>query len=481
MRVIPVAGYDSMLLNLSGAHAPFFTRNVVLITDDSGRTGAGEVPGGERIREVLDDAKTLVVGERIGNWNRILNTVRQQFTDRDAAGRGLQTFDQRTTIHAVAAIESSLLDLLGQFLQVPVAALLGEGQQRSSVDVLGYLFFIGDRKKTNLPYRCDEHASNLWFRLRDEEAPTVEAVLRLAEAAQDRYGFRDFKLKGGVLSGVSEMEVVTALAEKFPEAHITLDPNGAWSLDEAIALCSGRQHVLAYAEDPCGAAEHGYSGREIMAEFRRATGIPTATNMVATDWRQLHHAAQLHAIDILLADPHFWTMQGSVRASQFCRDWCLTWGSHSNNHFDISLAMFTHVAAVATGKVTAIDTHWIWQDGQRSTCEPLEIAGGKICVPDRPGLGVEVDMEQIEQAHQLYVKIGLGGRRRRRGHAVPHTELAIRSKAPKSSALGRFSHRSPGDLQTSNAVKSGRGCKRAQKVRLSPWCSISDFSPTQPS
>ena len=409
MRVIPVAGYDSMLLNLSGAHAPFFTRNVVLITDDSGRTGAGEVPGGEKIREVLDDAKALVVGERIGNWNRILNTVRRQFTDRDAAGRGLQTFDQRTTIHAVAAIESSLLDLLGQFLQVPVAAMLGEGQQRSSVDVLGYLFFIGDRKKTNLPYRCDEHASNLWFRLRDEEAPTVEAVLRLAEAAQDRYGFRDFKLKGGVLSGVSEIEVVTALAEKFPEAHITLDPNGAWSLDEAIALCSGRQHVLAYAEDPCG-AEHGYSGREIMAEFRRATGIPTATNMVATDWRQLHHAAQLHAIDILLADPHFWTMQGSVRASQFCRDWRLTWGSHSNNHFDISLAMFTHVAAVATGKVTAIDTHWIWQDGQRLTCEPLEIAGGKISVPDRPGLGVELDMEQIEQAHQLYVKIGLGGR-----------------------------------------------------------------------
>ncbi len=85
--------------------------------------------------------------------------------------------------------------------------------------------------------------------------------------------------------------------------------------------------------------------------------------MVATDWRQLHHAAQLHAIDILLADPHFWTMQGSVRASQFCREHSLTWGSHSNNHFDISLAMFTHVAAAATGNVTAIDTHWIWQDG----------------------------------------------------------------------------------------------------------------------
>ena len=409
MRVIPVAGHDSMLLNLSGAHAPFFTRNVVLIEDDAGHTGAGEIPGGEKIREVLEEAKALVVGERIGAFNQILNNVRARFGDRDAGGRGLQTFDQRTAIHAVTAIESSLLDLLGQFLQVPLAALLGEGQQRSSVDVLGYLFFIGDRKKTGLPYRCDDDSDSDWLRLRNEEALTIEAVLRLAEAAEARYGFRDFKLKGGVVSGPREMEAVTALAQRFPEARITLDPNGAWPLEEAIALCNGKQHVLAYAEDPCG-AEQGYSGREIMAEFRRATGLSTATNMVATDWRQLHHAAQLQAVDILLADPHFWTMQGSVRASQFCRDWGLTWGSHSNNHFDISLAMFTHVAAAAVGNVTAIDTHWIWQDGQRLTREPLKIADGKIAVPDRPGLGVELDMQHIEQAHQLYLKVGLGAR-----------------------------------------------------------------------
>jgi glucarate dehydratase len=409
MRVIPVAGYDSMLLNLSGAHAPFFTRNIILIEDDAGHTGAGEVPGGEKIREVLEAAKALVVGERIGAFNHVLNTVRERFADRDAGGRGHQTFDQRITIHAVTAIGSSLLDLLGQYLQVPVAALLGEGQQRSSVDVLGYLFFIGDGKRTGLPYRSEDGSDSAWLRLRNEEALTTEAVLRLAEAAHARYGFRDFKLKGGVLSGAREMETVTALAGKFPEARITLDPNGAWSLEEAIALCSGKQHVLAYAEDPCG-AEHGYSGREIMAEFRRATGLPTATNMVATDWRELHHAAQLHAVDILLADPHFWTMQGSVRASQFCCDWGLTWGSHSNNHFDISLAMFTHVAAAAVGNVTAIDTHWIWQDGQRLTRDPLKIAGGTIAVPDRPGLGIEVDMQQIEQAHQLYRKIGLGAR-----------------------------------------------------------------------
>jgi len=409
MRVIPVAGHDSMLLNLSGAHAPFFTRNLVLLTDNAGHTGVGEVPGGEKIRRVLEESQPLVIGQPLAAYNAILNAVRLRFADRDSEGRGQQTFDLRTTVHAITAIESALLDLLGQFLSLPVAALLGEGQQRSSVEVLGYLFFIGERRKTNLPYRSESDASDAWLRLRHEETLTTEAILRLADAAQARYGFNDYKLKGGVLSGTQEMEAVTALAERFPNARITLDPNGAWSLDEAIRLCTGKQHVLAYAEDPCG-AEQSFSGREIMAEFRRATGLPTATNMIATDWRELKHALQLNAIDIPLADPHFWTMQGSVRVAQLCREWGLTWGSHSNNHFDISLAMFTHVAAAAPGNVTAIDTHWIWQDGQRLTKDPLQITDGKLTVPDRPGLGIEVDMEQINGAHALYTTMKLGTR-----------------------------------------------------------------------
>jgi glucarate dehydratase len=409
MRVIPVAGHDSMLLNLSGAHAPFFTRNVILLTDRAGHTGAGEVPGGEKILHILEDSRPFVIGQELSSANEILHQVRQRFASEDQAGRGTETFDLRSTVHAVTAIECALLDLMGQFLGVSVASLLGEGQQRSSVDVLGYLFFIGDRKKTDLPYRSEPHATDDWLRLRHEEALTTDAVLRLAEAAQSRYGFNNFKLKGGVLAGEAEMEAVTSLAEKFPQARMTLDPNGAWSLDEAVTLCRNKNNVLAYAEDPCG-AEAGYSGREIMAEFRQATRLPTATNMIATDWRELKHAIQLKAIDIPLADPHFWTMQGSVRVAQLCREWGLTWGSHSNSHFDISLAMFTHVAAAAPGKVTAIDTHWIWQDGQRLTKEPLIIQGGKLAVPDRPGLGIEIDMARIEEANRLYRKLGSSAR-----------------------------------------------------------------------
>ncbi|MBF7144434.1 MULTISPECIES: glucarate dehydratase [Pseudomonas] len=408
LQVVPVAGHDSMLLNLSGAHGPFFTRNIVILKDSAGHIGVGEVPGGERIRETLEDARSLVVGQPIGHYQQVLNRMRETFAARDSAGRGLQTFDLRITIHAVTAIEAALLDLLGQFLDVPVAALLGEGQQRDAVKMLGYLFYIGDRRQTTLNYRGEADGDD-WFRLRNEQALTSEAVVRLAEAAKARYGFNDFKLKGGVLRGEEEIEAVTALAERFPDARITLDPNGAWSLKEAIGLCRDQHAVLAYAEDPCG-AEDGYSGREVMAEFRRATGLPTATNMIATDWRQMGHAIQSQAVDIPLADPHFWTLQGSVRVAQMCNDWGLTWGSHSNNHFDISLAMFTQVAAAAPGTITAIDTHWIWQDGQRLTREPLQIKEGYVQVPKKPGLGVEIDMDAVAQAHELYKGMGLGAR-----------------------------------------------------------------------
>jgi glucarate dehydratase len=409
LQVIPVAGRDGMLLNLSGAHGPFFTRNLIILTDESGRTGVGEVPGGEAIRQTIEDARELLVGRSIGSHLDLVREARERFADRDVGGRGLQTFDLRVAIHAVTAIESALLDLMGQHLGLPVAALLGEGQQREQVEMLGYLFFVGDKTKTDLPYASEEDAPDAWSRVRHHTALTPQAIVAQAEAAYERYGFKDFKLKGGVLRGEEEVEAVTALHERFPDARVTLDPNGGWLLKDAIRLMRDARNIVAYAEDPCG-AEEGFSGREVMAEFRRATGLPTATNMVATDWRQLSHALSLQSVDIPLADPHFWTMAGSVRVAQTCRDWGLTWGSHSNNHFDVSLAMFTQVGAAAPGRVTAIDTHWIWQDGQRLTKEPLQIRGGLVDVPKKPGLGVELDMAEVEKAHQLYLQHGLGAR-----------------------------------------------------------------------
>ncbi|USX17639.1 glucarate dehydratase [Oxalobacteraceae bacterium OTU3REALA1] len=419
MRVIPVAGHDSMLLNLCGAHAPYFTRNLVLLKDSAGHTGMGEVPGGAGILRALENAVPLVVGTQIGRYNRTLNGIRDAIANKDVSGQQYQvTSEAEAQVlkqpheinlrleNVVTAVEAALLDLLGQHLGVPVCELLGAGQQRDSVPMLAYLFYIGDRNRTDLGYLAGQGAAaGDWYHMRHQEAMTPAAIAKLAEATVEKYGFRDFKLKGGVMHGAEEMEAVAAIKARFPESRVTLDPNGAWSLREAIDICRGKGHLLAYAEDPCG-PENGYSGREIMAEFRRATGIPTATNMVATDWRQMAHSHLLGAVDIPLADPHFWTMQGSVRLAQLCHEWGLTWGSHSNNHFDVSLAMFTHAAAAAPGKITAIDTHWIWQEGQeRLTREPLQIVGGEVKVPLAPGLGIEPDMDRIEAAHELYKKV----------------------------------------------------------------------------
>jgi glucarate dehydratase len=412
MTVVPVAGYDSFLLNLSGGHGPVFIRNLVVLEDNAGHTGLGETPGGEAIRTTLEACAEIVVGRRVGELTDVLNRIQHTYGALDAGGRGEQTFDQRTTIHVLTAVEAALLDLIGQALGVPVAKLLGEGQQRDHVDVLGYLFFVGDRRKTKLEYHARLGETRLrddWDRVRMQEALDAESIVTQARAAKQRFGFRMFKLKGGVLDGPAECECIRALAETFPDGGVTIDPNGCWSLDDAIEWLGPLKSLLTYAEDPCG-AESGRNGREVMAEFRKATGIPTATNMVATDFPGLIDAIRLEAVDVPLADCHFWTMRGAVRVSGLCELWGLTWGSHSNNHFDVSLAMMTHVAAAARGNVTPIDTHWIWQVGQRLTHEPLEIDNGRIAVPESPGLGVEIDWPQVEAAHELYKSRGTGKR-----------------------------------------------------------------------
>ncbi|XVU22857.1 enolase C-terminal domain-like protein [Actinoplanes sp. CA-054009] len=409
VEVVPVAGHDSMLLNLSGAHGPFFTRNVAIVTDSTGREGLGEVPGGEAIRATIEAAGASLIGQPIARYATLLREMSTRFAGLDVKGRGPQTYDQRVAVHATTALESALLDLLGRHLGVPVAELLGEGQQRDAVPVLGYLFYVGDRTRTDLPYVVEPDPADDWAKRRREPALTPESIVDLAVAAQARYGFADFKLKGGVFRAEEEIEAVRALAARFPEARITVDPNGGWRLSEAVALCANLKNTLAYAEDPVG-AEGDLSGREAMAEFRRATGLRTATNMIATDWRQLAHAVRMDAVDIPLADPHFWTMRGAVRVAQLCHDFGLTWGSHSNNHFDISLAMLTHVGAAAPGEITALDTHWIWQDGQRLTRAPLRISGGLIGVPPGNGLGIELDRDALLAAHEVYREHGLGAR-----------------------------------------------------------------------
>lgn len=410
MQVIPVAGHDSMLLSLSGAHAPFFTRNLVILTDSSGNTGVGEVHGGEAITKALEEVIPLVEGQSICMYRKVLKNLSDIHNNSAKNSEGIQNLsllNLKDVVHAETAIECAMLDLWGQFLDLPVCELLGDGKQRDDIVTLAYLFYQADKTRTDLPYIDEGRSTNPWFKMRRKPCMDTQGILEQAEALHDYYGFKDFKLKGGVLSGEKEMEAVEALASRFPTARINIDPNGAWSLEEAVQLCKGSS--LAYAEDPCG-TERGYSGRETMAEFKMRTGIPTATNMIATDWKQFYHAACEKSVDIVLADPHFWTMSGSVRMAQVLNDWGLTWGSHSNNHFDITLAVFAQCAAAAPGDITALDTHWIWQDGQYLTNNPYQIKNGKIHVSDAPGLGIDLNMDAVMKAHENYKKLAYGAR-----------------------------------------------------------------------
>lgn len=414
MLVIPVAGYDSMLLSLSGCHSPVFARNLVIIKDNSGHTGVGETHGGDRITQRLMDWRELVIGRPIGHYRKIVAELGASHINRSSSdGEGLARLDLKKmlsfVVHAEGAVECALLDLMGQHLGMPVCDLLGEGRKREDVTVLGYLFYVADKKNATKAYRDESSSTVPWYRNRNHVALTPEAIVEQAQAAQDYFGFKDFKLKGGVLQGEEEMESVIALKKAFPNARINIDPNGAWSLDEAIALCKDKQGILTYVEDPCG-PEAGYSGREIMAEFKRATGLQVATNMIATDWRQLGHSHVLGAIDIPLADPHFWTMAGAVRVAQLCDVWGMTWGSHSNNHFDISLAIYSQCAAAAPGNITAMDTHWIWQEGQQLSVEPPVIKNGVIHIDDKPGLGLELDMNKVMEANRLFKTLKSGDR-----------------------------------------------------------------------
>lgn len=253
MEVYPVAGKDCMELNLSGAHAPYFTRNIVVLTDDRGNTGIGEVPGGQKITRALENVKHLVEGTSVADYKMTLRRLNEWLTAniKDDV-RGQQTFDLRTGVHVVTAVETPLLDLLGQYLEVPMAALLGDGIQRDRVRFLSYLFYVGDRKKTDLPYHSEPDSDCAWYRLRHEEALTPDAIVALARATYEKYGFEDFKLKGGVLEGREELKAVQALKEAFPKARITLDPNGGWLLKDALALAPELKKVLAYPA-PSGA------------------------------------------------------------------------------------------------------------------------------------------------------------------------------------------------------------------------------------
>ena len=254
MQIIPVAGYDSMLMTLSGAHSPYFTRNIVILTDSLGNKGLGEIHGGKDITKTLESYRELIIGEQIGNYKQVIDKIRKNgWEAENNNGEGLQGLDLKNlkfVVHAETAIESAMLDLLGKYLGLPVCELLGDGKQRDFIEILGYLFYISDKNEVDLPYLDESNIEDVWYSKRRKVALTPESIVEQALAIKEKYGFNNFKLKGGVLEGEKEIETIKALKKALPEARINIDPNGAWDLNTAIRLCKDMHGILTNVEDP---------------------------------------------------------------------------------------------------------------------------------------------------------------------------------------------------------------------------------------
>ena len=429
VEVVPVAGHDSMLLNLSGAHGPFFTRNIAIVTDSAGRTGLGEVPGGEAIRSTIEDAADLLVGQPVVRLPLAAPDGRRPLRRPGCRRQGaadLRPAHHRPRRHRprVGAARPRRAGPGRAGGRAPRGRAAAQHGCRCSA--------TSSTSGTPTGPTCPTSG-------RPTRATTGSGCAAVRPSTPRPSCGSPRRPRPGTASRTSSSRAASSPAPRrsrpsppWPAASRTRasrsTPTGAGCCEDAIELCRDLGDVLAYAEDPCG-AEGGFSGREVMSEFKRATGLRTATNMIATDWRQMAHAIRTNAVDIPLADPHFWTMAGSVRVAQLCHDFGLTWGSHSNNHFDISLAMFTHVAAAAPGEITALDTHWIWQDGQGLTRKPLEIRDGHIDVPLLAGPGGRAGPGPPGAGAPAVPRARPRRPRRRGGDAVPPARLDVRPEA----------------------------------------------------
>jgi glucarate dehydratase len=378
-------------------------RTVVELTTDDGLTGISETYGGDGPVAALEAARSRVIGMdpfRLAGLHQELN---QQVV---ASGDRSQTYlvpgENPADQHArsFAAIEFACLDIIGKAVGKPVCEVIG-GRVRDEVPFSAYLFYkhgggggLGDDQ------REDEYGEVL-----DPQAAVREALQMVK-----RYGFREIKLKGGVLPPEVEVETIQAVRREFGAAYpVRIDPNCAWSVETSVRVAQNLHDDLSgggYLEDPCPHLEG-------MAQVRRrlvseGNHTPLASNVAVTNFADVPRARELDAVQIVLCDPHYW---GGMRQVQHLSHMCGVLGMglsmHSNSHLGISLMAMTHVAAACPNLTYACDTHYPWQ-----TAKDEIVAGGRIpivdgCVriPDKPGLGVELDYDQLARGRERYARL----------------------------------------------------------------------------
>lgn len=392
VRITPVAFHDTPLLNTVGVHEPFALRAVVRIRTASGVTGLGETYGDAAHLTRLARAAERVLGCDVFAGNELRARVTASIaTDRTSGGHGMSGMVTGTSTadRALSPFDVASYDARGKILGVPVSELLG-GRVRDAVPYSGYLFYKWAGHPGDEP--------DGWG-----EALTPQGIVAQARRIVDEYGFGALKLKGGVFEPDHEIAAVLALREEFPDLPLRIDPNGAWSVETSIRVADALGDVLEYLEDPTGSLE-------AMAEVRRHTDLPLATNMWVVAFDHIAEAVRLGAIDIVLSDHHFW---GGFERSKLLAgiSETLGWGlsMHSNSHLGISLAAMTHLAGATPVLDYACDTHWPWKRPDEDVIAPgaLEFSNGALAVPTAPGLGVELDEDLLAKLHRQYVDCGI--------------------------------------------------------------------------
>lgn len=402
----PIAIADPPLRSSYGLHAPFALRTIVELKTDSGLSGISETYGGDGPLAGLEAVRGRVTGmdpfQLAGLWRDLVGQV----SGLPRAGDRTQTYlvpgenplDQYA--RTFAAIEIACIDLIGKAVGKPACDVIG-GRVRDEVSFSAYLFYKhGGGGGVGGDAREDEYG----------EVLSPEACVRECRQMIAKYGFREIKLKGGVLDPETEVESIRALRREFgPSCPLRIDPNCAWSVETSIQVGRDLKEELSgggYLEDPC-------AGLEGMAEVRRrliaeGSDTPQASNVATTCFADVPRAKELDAVQIVLSDPHYWGgMRNLQQLSHLTSVLGMGMSMHSNSHLGVSLMAMTHAAAACPNLTYACDTHYPWQVEQDEV-----VAGGRIpfvngCVriPDKPGLGVELDYDQVARGRERYAKI----------------------------------------------------------------------------
>ena len=392
LKVTPIALPDPPLLAASGCHGPYFLRNIVELRTDAGVVGIGETHGGESVTTALERAQKVVIGQNAFAYRKFAREL------------------QALNMSCYAGIELACLDACGRATGRRLCELIG-GPVRDPVEFAAYLFFryaadhpvmLSDPHLIDKRGRGDR-ALDSWGEVR-----SPEAMADMAVRFRDRWGFRVFKLKGGVLAPDLEAETLRAMSAKLGgDALLRIDPNGRWKTATAIRIGHEiKQLPMEYYEDPV-------QGQAAMAEVRRATGLKMSTNMCVTSFAHIPEALKLKPIDVLLCDHHYFGgFAGCLALGPICTAAGWTMSQHSNNHAGVTMAAMIHLAASVPEFTMASDTHYPWLIEGTDIIEgpKLTIKGGTMAIPAGPGLGVTLDHDKLAHAHEAYTKCGMRGR-----------------------------------------------------------------------